>query len=150
MAQAVRRVWPSISAPKALEAYVQGSVGWVADRPVLVLPDGDEIPMRITVVFHLVRGHWKFVQMHLSSGIGNEPLLGTTLTTALESLVTYAEAVRPDLAEAAAPDGTVTVVFTDIEGSTEMAERMGDHWMDLLTGTTGWYGSRRHSSAGSW
>jgi len=118
---------------EALEAFVQGSVGWVADRPVLVLADGDEIPMRITVVFHLVRGHWKFVQMHLSSGIGNEPLLGTNLTTSLESLVNYAEAVRPDLAEAAAPDGTVTVVFTDIEGSTEMAERMGDHgWMDLL------------------
>jgi class 3 adenylate cyclase len=118
---------------EALEAWVHGPVGWVADRPVLVLADGQEVSTRITVVFHLVRGHWKFVQMHLSSGAGNEQLLGRTLTTSIESLVNYAEAVRPDLAATAAPDGTVSVVFTDIEGSTEMAERMGDDgWMDLL------------------
>jgi class 3 adenylate cyclase len=107
-------------------------VGWVADRPTLVV-GSEEISSRITVVFHLVRGQWRFIQMHLSAGAGNEQLLGTTLTTSLESLVHYAEAVRPDMAEATAPDGTVSVVFTDIEGSTEMTERMGDHgWMELL------------------
>ncbi len=117
---------------EALEAWVQGSVGWVADRPTLVV-GSEEITTRITVVFHLVRGQWRFIQMHLSSGAVNEQLLGTTLTTSLESLVTYAESVRPDMAEVAAPDGTVSVVFTDIEGSTEMTERMGDHgWMELL------------------
>ena len=111
---------------------MQGSVGWVADRPTLVV-GSEEITTRITVVFHLVRGQWRFIQMHLSSGAVNEQLLGTTLTTSLESLVTYAESVRPDMAEVAAPDGTVSVVFTDIEGSTEMTERMGDHgWMELL------------------
>ncbi|HEY7947174.1 MAG TPA: nuclear transport factor 2 family protein [Acidimicrobiales bacterium] len=117
---------------EALEAWVQGPVGWVADRPTLVVGT-EEISARITVVFHLVRGQWRFIQMHLSTGTANEQLLGTTLTTSLETLVSYAETVRPDMAEAAAPDGTVSVVFTDIEGSTEMTERMGDHgWMELL------------------
>lgn len=33
----------------------------------------------------------------------------------------------------AAPDGTVTILFTDIEGSTELNEALGDQlWLDLL------------------
>jgi class 3 adenylate cyclase len=40
---------------------------------------------------------------------------------------------RPDLSRAAAPNGTVTVLFTDIEASTQLTEELGDHqWMDLL------------------
>jgi serine/threonine protein kinase len=34
---------------------------------------------------------------------------------------------RPDLSGRAAPDGTVTVLFSDIEASTTMTERLGDH-----------------------
>ena len=34
---------------------------------------------------------------------------------------------------AAAPDGTVTILFSDIEGSTAMTERLGDrHWLEVL------------------
>src|SRR6185295_15467275 len=33
---------------------------------------------------------------------------------------------RPDLRSTAAPDGTVTVMFSDMEGFTEMTERLGD------------------------
>ncbi len=33
----------------------------------------------------------------------------------------------------AGADGTVTILFSDIEGSTELADRLGDHrWLDLL------------------
>lgn len=40
---------------------------------------------------------------------------------------------RPSLRPAAAPDGTVTVLFSDIEGSTELNERLGDvRWLELL------------------
>jgi class 3 adenylate cyclase len=40
---------------------------------------------------------------------------------------------RPDLSSAAAPDGTVTILFSDIEGSTEMTERLGDRrWLEVL------------------
>ena len=43
------------------------------------------------------------------------------------------EATRPDLRVHAAPDGTVTILFTDIEGSTELNERLGDEsWLELL------------------
>jgi class 3 adenylate cyclase len=30
------------------------------------------------------------------------------------------------------PSGTVTLLFTDIEGSTALAERLGDRWPSLL------------------
>jgi class 3 adenylate cyclase len=41
---------------------------------------------------------------------------------------------KPDLRPHAAPDGTVTILFSDIEGSTEMTERLGDQkWIELLS-----------------
>ena len=40
---------------------------------------------------------------------------------------------RPDLAPHAAPDGTVTLLFSDIEGSTAANERLGDRrWLEVL------------------
>jgi class 3 adenylate cyclase len=40
---------------------------------------------------------------------------------------------RPDLRSHASPDGTVAIVFSDIEGSTQMAERLGDErWMEVV------------------
>ncbi len=40
---------------------------------------------------------------------------------------------KPDLRQHTAPDGTVTILFSDIEGSTEMTGRLGDQrWMELL------------------
>jgi class 3 adenylate cyclase len=52
------------------------------------------------------------------------------------SIETVAESVRherPYLGSVAAPDGTVTILFSDIEDSTVLNDRMGDaRWMELL------------------
>jgi ketosteroid isomerase-like protein len=61
------------------EAYVEGSVGWVADRGTLVLPDGTELPLRFTGVAHREEGEWKFVQSHGSFGVPNEDAIGQEL-----------------------------------------------------------------------
>jgi class 3 adenylate cyclase len=43
------------------------------------------------------------------------------------------ERERPNLAPVAAPNGTVTILFTDIEGSSKMNETLGDRaWLALL------------------
>jgi class 3 adenylate cyclase len=43
------------------------------------------------------------------------------------------EEEKPDLRTHAAPDGTVTLLFTDIEGSTALNERVGDRrWIEVL------------------
>jgi class 3 adenylate cyclase len=40
---------------------------------------------------------------------------------------------RPSLRPATAPDGTVTILFSDIEGSSALNERLGDVcWLELL------------------
>jgi hypothetical protein len=62
------------------EAYSEGSVGWVADRPILKTPDGD-VPLRFTAVFRREDGAWKIVQSHGSLGVANEESFGENLPT---------------------------------------------------------------------
>lgn len=61
-------------------AYEEGTVGWVADRPRLRLPDGD-LPFRLTCVFHEEEGEWRLVQTHASVGVSNEATVGGELPT---------------------------------------------------------------------
>jgi class 3 adenylate cyclase len=51
----------------------------------------------------------------------------------IEAVASLVQRERPDLRRHAAPDGTVTIVFSDIVGSTVIAERLGDQrWMQVL------------------
>jgi class 3 adenylate cyclase len=53
--------------------------------------------------------------------------------TSVDEVASAVGAERPSLRPAAAPDGTVTMLFTDIEGSTVLNERLGDlRWLELL------------------
>jgi hypothetical protein len=63
------------------QAYSEGSIGWVAGQPILRLPDGKEMPFRLTAVFQKEQVGWKIVQWHASIGISNEDVIGETLTT---------------------------------------------------------------------
>ena len=63
------------------QAYSDSSIGWVAGKPTLRLPDGTEIPFRLTAVFQKEQDSWKIVQWHVSIGISNEDVIGETLTT---------------------------------------------------------------------
>jgi len=124
-----------------VEAYSEGTVGWVACRPKLVFPDREPTEVRWTAVLCLDGGIWRLVQWHLSVGVVNEELLGFEMTTSIESIAAAVQEERPDLTATAAPDGTVTIVFSDIEGSTEVAVRLGDikmlellRWHDRIVG----------------
>jgi class 3 adenylate cyclase len=56
-------------------------------------------------------------------------------TASIDTLAETVHVERPDLRAHMAPDGTVTIMFSDIEGSTALAERLGDEaWMNLLRG----------------
>jgi len=53
---------------------------------------------------------------------------------AVDELASTVSAERPISDAAGAPDGTVTILFSDIEGSTVLNERLGDLlWLDLLS-----------------
>jgi class 3 adenylate cyclase len=53
--------------------------------------------------------------------------------TSVHEMASEVGSERPSLRPAAAPDGTVTILFSDIEGSTKLNERLGDvQWLALL------------------
>jgi eukaryotic-like serine/threonine-protein kinase len=53
--------------------------------------------------------------------------------TSVDEVASKVGSERPSLRPAAAPDGTVTVLFSDIEASTKLNERVGDvRWLELL------------------
>jgi eukaryotic-like serine/threonine-protein kinase len=54
-------------------------------------------------------------------------------STSVDEVASSVGSERPSLRRAAAPDGTVTILFSDIEGSTALNERLGDvRWLELL------------------
>jgi eukaryotic-like serine/threonine-protein kinase len=53
--------------------------------------------------------------------------------TSIDAVAASVERERPEISVHPAPDGTVTIMFSDIEGSTEKTERLGDKvWMEVL------------------
>ncbi|MBJ7336140.1 adenylate/guanylate cyclase domain-containing protein [Mycolicibacterium sp.] len=73
-----------------------------------------------------IRKTWRTAEMLRTKGIG------ATVRNSIEDLAGWASVERPDLARLTA-DGDVVVVFSDIEGSTERNEALGDRdWVKLL------------------
>jgi predicted ATPase/class 3 adenylate cyclase len=65
-------------------------------------------------------------------------LSSTNIFTSIDAVADSVQQERPVVAVNPAPDGTVTIMFSDIENSTVLTERLGDRaWQDLL---------RRHNS----
>jgi class 3 adenylate cyclase len=55
------------------------------------------------------------------------------LNTSIDTVAREVLVAQPDLRKQAAPDGTVTIMFSDIEGSTEKTAALGDtQWMAVL------------------
>ncbi|MEY2568622.1 MAG: hypothetical protein QOE35_3151 [Actinomycetota bacterium] len=112
-------------------AFQEGSVGWAIFNTEVEWMGG-RTPARLTGIFHLERRMWKLVHLHRSFGILNEEY-GAHLTTSIESIAESVSDERPDVTRATAPNGTVTVLFTDMEGSTQLMERLGEKdWMAVL------------------
>jgi hypothetical protein len=65
--------------PGPIHAYREGTVGWIADSGAFHLPDGTDVPFRLTAVFHQEDGGWKLIQEHASVGVSNEAVVGEEL-----------------------------------------------------------------------
>ena len=115
-----------------LEGFQEGSVGWGVQSGDFEY-EGGVYAFRLTGVFHLERREWKLVHSHRSFGVKNEEFPGVHMTTTLDSVAEAVQHERPSLSRATAPNGTVTILFTDIEGSTGLTEELGDReWMQVL------------------
>ncbi len=57
----------------------------------------------------------------------------SNFSTSIDTVAREVLVAQPDLRKQAAPDGTVTIMFSDIEGSTEKTAALGDtKWMEVL------------------
>jgi class 3 adenylate cyclase len=85
--------------------------------PRRVLPSPDEA----------VKAVWETVDRVREKGLGG------AIRSSIDDLAGWAQVERPALVQLAGPDGSVAILFSDIEGSTELNERLGDReWVRLL------------------
>ena len=64
--------------------------------------------------------------------------VGGMLLSSLDDLTRWTTEDRSEIARIAAPDGTVTIFFSDIEGSTNLNEQLGDdQWVRVLDAHNG-------------
>jgi class 3 adenylate cyclase len=60
-------------------------------------------------------------------------ITSTDINTSIDTVARVVQSEKPDLRTHAAPDGTITIMFSDIEDSTVLTEKLGDQaWQDLL------------------
>jgi adenylate cyclase len=93
----------------------------------------DELRRRLDTRNTLLSGGREAVkQVWQTANILRKDGLGAAVRSSIEDLADWAEVERPDLARLAV-NGRVSIVFSDIEDSTKLNERIGDHaWVRLL------------------
>ena len=116
-----------------VEGYSKGNVGWGAARGHLRFGDRETVDIRQTAVFVLEAGYWRIVQAHNSVGRPNMEVTGVELTTTLDDLLkSIGDDTRRRFLENF-DEGTVTLVFTDIVDSTDLAALLGDtRWAEVI------------------
>jgi class 3 adenylate cyclase len=106
-----------------VEGWELDRVGWATGRVRMTLGDSD-IEMRVTAVLVLDAGLWRVVQWHASEGVPNVESLGFSLTTTITEILEAIDVERDLLSLPS--EGMVTLMFTDVEGSTGHARELGD------------------------
>jgi adenylate cyclase len=120
-----------------LDAYEDGPIGWVAVDATAVVKETHRVPIRMIAVCRLDEGAWRVVLWHASEPRPNDPdVMGAELTETLRDLVDAVnEGAEPIVSSSEATSSTVTLMFTDVEGSTSRAYQMGDAAWTRLLGT---------------
>jgi adenylate cyclase len=126
-AQIAAYVLAGIAAVEAV-ALVVGWVIYTRQKREL-----DELRRRLDTRNTLLSGGREAVkQVWQTANILRKDGLGAAVRSSIEDLADWAEVERPDLARLA-PNGKVTIVFSDIEESTALNERIGDRaWVRLI------------------
>ena len=95
--------------------------------------EADELRQRVDTRNLLLSGGTRAVkQVWQTANILRQDGLGAAVRSSIEELADWAEVERPDLARLA-PNGRVAIMFSDIEESTALNERIGDRaWVRLI------------------
>jgi class 3 adenylate cyclase len=122
-------------------AYVLAAVA-VAEAVALVVVgvqlnrakrEADELRSRVDTRNMLLSGGREAVKtMWQTANIIRKEGFGAAVRSSIEDLADWAEVERPDLARLT-PDGNVAILFSDIEDSTALNERIGDRaWVRMI------------------
>jgi class 3 adenylate cyclase len=113
-------------------AWREGSVGWISIRGRIAFGSGELSDTRLTFIVHEDGAFWRIVHHQVAFSVSNEEAIGFELTTAVEELLLLVQDVSPPAAGMSA-DGSVTILFTDLESSTVLMESLGEErWLELL------------------
>ena len=75
----------------------------------------------------------RLVREALAARLEAQGLGSLDVSTSIDFMIDEVASEQPDIAAHAAPDGQVTILFSDIEDSTLMTERLGDErWLQVL------------------
>lgn len=122
---------PLVFEPGQTVAYREGDFGWAVHVTTGIWA-GNSIPSRFTGVFRFEESVWKLVHLHKSLAFRNENV-GQLLTTSLDEIAEAIVRERPSVHGMDATSTEVTIIFTDIEGSTRLIEQIGEsHWLQQL------------------
>jgi tetratricopeptide (TPR) repeat protein len=78
-------------------------------------------------------GAKKHLEFVIADKLAAQGIESSDIHTSIDRVAAAVQSEHPDLKPHAAPDGTVTIMFSDIEGSTEKTVRLGDEvWMTVL------------------
>jgi class 3 adenylate cyclase len=112
----------------------EGDAAWASGEITIGARAGGRdiaLPFRFSGTFVRIQGRWRIANFHQS--VGDARQLGDTWDSLMDTVATEVRREQPPLAQQAAPDGMVTLLFTDIADSTGMAETLGDlRWMEIL------------------
>jgi len=111
--------------PNVIEAFEEGSVGWASAQFRATFRSNASMMARCSFVFHREADAWRLVHVHKSFATPNTAI-GAMLTTIIDEVAESVEIERPDLVRVTSPEGTLTIMFTDVESSTATNETMGD------------------------
>jgi class 3 adenylate cyclase len=125
-----------------IAAYVLGAVAAVEAVALVVLyvqrnrdrAELEELRSRVDTRNMLLSGGREAVKtVWQTANILRKDGFGAAVRSSIEDLADWAEVERPDLARLA-PSGRVTILFSDIEESTALNERIGDRaWVRLIS-----------------
>ncbi len=116
-----------------VEAFQSGNFGWAVAVVDLFSAAGDRFSQRFTGVFELQAGAWRWVHTHSSHAVPGVDFWGIEVTNTLEGLVGSLDEASTEELDRVSTMGTVTIVFTDVEGSTTLSREVGDaEWAETL------------------
>jgi class 3 adenylate cyclase/predicted negative regulator of RcsB-dependent stress response len=86
-----------------------------------------------TIAIYQRLGAKKHIEFVVADKIHAQGIESVDFQTSIDAVAAGVQREHTDLRQHAAPDGTVTILFSDIEGSTQMTERLGDQrWLQVL------------------